>query len=111
MYLEDMLCDYIYIRFRGQNFVVVPMKRSPIPGDTGSEIEKMIVYTGGLGKVDELVPRGMHYEPPDVVRVLAGRVPDWRECVKISLVTKGWFHERAVGWPSREEEIKVVKPL
>jgi len=84
-----MLCDYIDISIRGQDLVVIPIERGPILGYFGFEIEKVFIYADGLRKVDELVTRGVYYEPLNVVRIISGRVPDGRECVKVGGVTKG----------------------
>lgn len=105
------MCDYIDISFRGQNLVVIPMERRPVLGYVGAEIEKVFIYAGGLREVDKLIARGVYYEPLNVVRVISGRVPDGRECVKVGGVTKGWVYERVIGWPGGGEEVEVVKPL
>jgi len=106
-----MLCDYIHIRLRGQDLVVIAMKRRPILGDVGFETEKVFVYAGRLREVDELITRGVDYEPLNVVRVISGRVRDGGECVKVFGVTKGWVYKRVVGGPCGGEEVEVVKTL
>ena len=87
------------------------MKRSPIVGHSGSEIEKVFIYSLGLGKVNKFISRGMNYEPLNVAGVIADRITGGGEFAKFGVVTKCWLHERPIARPGGEEKVKIVQPL